>query len=213
MTNPNAPFGLRPSRHLTGTGHRLNKYPIASGLAENIAIGDLVKSDGNGNIAKAAAGDAFLGVYMGHNYKYSGDGLSAASFAGSANGDIPFFKAWVSGTTPPTGVEVEALVADDPFETFEVQTSVAVTAADIGALVNLVDAAPDLTNGHSKQTVDKTGTPSQFRVQRILQKPVRLVDANNNTTGFGMSTTGNYALIEVTCMKHERGGAAMGVAV
>ncbi len=212
MPNANAPFGFRPARHKHALGHTLGKYTIASGLAEDIAIGDLVKSDGNGGIRKAAAGDAFLGTFEG--YHIDVQSFEGSSYAGSSDGTIPFGRVWKSGTTYPAGASVVALVDDDPATTFKVQTSVAVAAADIGSLVNLVDAAPDQFMKASRQTVDKTGgSPSQFRIERILQEPVRLVDANNNTSGFGLSGTGNYAIIEVTAMKHERGGAALGVAV
>jgi hypothetical protein len=210
--NANAPFGFRPARHVSALGHSLGKYTIASGLAEDIAIGDLVKSDGNGGIRKAAAGDAFLGSFQG--YHIDVQSLDGASYAGASDGTIPFGQVWKSGTTYPAGASVVALVHDDPGETFKVQSSVAITAADIGSLVNLADATPDLFMKASRQTVDKTGgAPSQFRIERILQEPVRLADANNNTLGFGLSGTGNYAILEVKAMKHERGGAAMGVAV
>lgn len=211
MANPNAPFGFAPLRHVSALGQTLGKYTIASGLAETIAIGDLVKSNGSGGIQKAAAGDAFLGVFMG--YHIDTQSLGGASYAGSSDGTIPFNRIWVSGTTYPTGAACVALVADDPNETFKVQSSVALTADDIGAVVNLVATAADTTMKASRQTVDKTGSPSQFRVERILEEPRRSVDSYNNTTGFALTGTGNYAVIEVKPMKHERGGSAMGVAV
>lgn len=212
MSNGNAPFGFRQARHVTGTGHRMNLYTIASTLAENIAIGDLVKSDGSGGIQKAAAGDAIAGTFLG--YSLESEGISGANYGGSPQGTIPFFKAWVSGTVVPAGMVARALVADDPFETFEVQTSNTIAAADIGSLCNLVDAAPDMALGVSRQTVGAPGgAASQFRIERILSKPTRIADANNNTSGYDLSGPGQYAIVEVKPMKHERGGAAMGVAV
>lgn len=212
MPNTNAPFGFRPSRHVTGTGHRLNKHKIPSGLAETFTIGDLMKSDGTGGIKKAAAGDAILGTFAG--WQYDTQGLSSSSYAGSSNGQIPFFKTWVSGQTVPTGVTVVAWVHDDPFETFEVQTTSTVAEVDIGALIDLVDGTPNQIFGASRQSVGAPGGgASQFRIEKIVQKQVRIADANNNTTGWGLSGPGQYAILEVKCAKHERGGAAMAVAV
>lgn len=211
MPNNNAPFGFRPARHVTGTGHRLGAYTIASGLAENIAIGDLVKSNGSGGIQKAGITDAVLGVFAG--YQLSSQGLGAASYAGSSQGSIPFYKMWVSGTTLSSGQTAIAYVHDDPLETFIVQTSQTLAAADLGAFVDLVDASPNTVFGASRQTVGATGAGVQFKVERIIEEAIRNVDANNNTTGWGMSGTGQYARVEVKPIKHERGGSAMGVAV
>ena len=212
MGNLNAPFGFRPTSHITGYGNRLNPYSIASGLAETIGLYDLVKSDGAGGIQKAAAGDAFAGYFMGWNLE--DEGISSVNHQGSAQGTIPYFKMWVSGTVLPSGKVARALVSDDPFELVEAQTSQSLTEADIGALVNLVDAAPDGAYGVSRQTVGASGGgAAQFRVERILQKPQRHVDGNNNTTGYDLSGTGQYAIVLLKPMKHERGGSAMGVAV
>ncbi len=211
MANVNAPFGFRPSRHKTGLGQTLgNKYKIASGLAENIGIGDLVKSDGAGGIQKAGVTDTILGVFMGWHYETGG--ISSKSHAGSQTATIPFGKNWVSGTTVPTNMVAVADVHDDPFETFEVQSSQTIVEADIGTFVNMVDAAPSTVYGRSNQTVGATGG-AVFRIERILQKPQRQVDANNNTTGHDLSGAGQYAVLEVICVKHERGGTAMAVSV
>ena len=42
MANVDSPFGFVPSRHMSGSPIRTNKYTITSGLAENIFNGDLV---------------------------------------------------------------------------------------------------------------------------------------------------------------------------
>lgn len=201
MANLNAPFGFRPIRNASGLGHTTNEYTITSGLAENIAIGDLVKSNGSGGIQKAAAGDAFLGTFAGCRYQ-------------DATGKYQFKKYWASGTTCMSGTIIYALVHDDPNETFEVQTSGTVATTEIGQFVNLVDGTPDAALGVSRQTVNAGGsTESQFRIERILYKPQRTADANNNTSGYGLSTTGQYALLEVKPTKHERLGSAAGVEV
>jgi hypothetical protein len=210
MANANAPFGFSPARHVSALGHTLGKYKIASGLAENIVIGDLVKLHTDGTIKKAAAGDAFLGVFMG--YHIDVQGMASANYAGDISGAIPSSKVWKSGQAIPAGSSVYALVHDDPGETLKVQTSDTVDEDDIGKLVNLVDGTADLFMGASRQTTGAPGgAASQFRIERILQEPQRSVDGFNNTTGFGLSGPGQYAIIEVKPAKHQRGGSAMAV--
>lgn len=62
-------------------------------------------------------------------------------------------------------------------------------------------------------TLSALPAPSQFRVERIIERPMRLVDSGNNTLGYGLSAPGQYALAEVKPVKHERGGPSLAVAV
>jgi hypothetical protein len=57
-----------------------------------------------------------------------------------------------------------------------------------------------------------TAAPTMFRIERILEIPTRFVDSNNNTLGYGLTSDGQYCLVEVKCMKHFRGGTVLGVA-
>lgn len=206
MTNINAPFGFRPSRHRTSIGQSLGRYSIASGYAANMAIGDVVKSDGAGGIIKAAAGDAILGTFHGWNLDKTNQGSTQAM--------IPFSKQWVSGTVVANG-RIIALVDDDPFETFEVMVSAATfVAADLGSFANLVDAAPDALFGLSRQSLGAIGTGTQFRIERMVEKATAIMNAaNNDVQGYGLTGFGQYAIVEVIPVKHERGGSAMAVAV
>ena len=210
MANTNAPFGFRPARHVSGLGHRLNAYLIASALAETIAVGDRVKWYSSGGIQKAGAADAILGVFAG--WSLSTQGLGVANYSGSANATIPFNKVWTSGTTLATGQTAIAWVHDDPSETFIAQTSQTLAITAIGAFVDLVDASPNTLFGASRQTVGAVGGAT-FRVERIIEQSQRTVDSNNNTVGWGLSGAGQYAVVELKPVKHERAGATAGVAV
>jgi hypothetical protein len=212
MANSYFPFGFRASRHMTALGQETNKYAIDPAIVQTIAIGDPVKSDGNGGVRVAAAGDAILGFFKGAWIQTRGQYGGSQNF--QSNGQIPYFKVWASGVTLPPGSSVVCLVEDDPFMTVEAQTNNTITQADIGSLVDLVAAAPDSVFGASRFAVGAPGgAASQFKIERIYEKPMRVVDANNNTTGFSLSAPGQYALVELKIMKHERGGAAMGIAV
>lgn len=299
MANVLAPFGFRPIRHVTSLGHRTNQYGIASDYASQIHIGDMVKSVGTGNnIQLASRGDTILGRFAG--CFLTTEVIGAANYGGPASGGIYHYKSWIPGTVIPAGLKMQALVMDDPYETWEVQCIGSLTQDDVGAFVNLEpragnallgrsgwavspvspeggpitsvtvggsgsgssDGDPITVTRHASDpfvgaetaagTVLETGgdidsvtitaggfysashlptitvagntgntftavitnvTRDQFRIERILQKPMRIADSNNNTTGYGLTTTGLYTLVEVKCVNHERGGSAYGVAV
>lgn len=54
--------------------------------------------------------------------------------------------------------------------------------------------------------------PSQFRIERILEQPIHNV-SNGLSQGFGLSSTGANAYVELSFLKHQRGGTSLGVAV
>lgn len=198
MANPNRPFGFVPTRSLRGgcSDPSINSYTITSGLAENIGIGDMVKSNGSGGIQLAAAGDAILGCFRGVNYT-------------AADGSQHFVKRWVSGTTLMTGTTAEALVIDDPYQMYKVQSSGTIAATDIGQFVDLTAATPSAIFGRSAEviSVPTDGSPSQFRIEGIIVEPY------NDGTNQGFTAAGAYALCEVAIVKHERRGSAAGVEV
>lgn len=146
MANPNKPFGFIPTRSVSGCcGQGANAYLLASGHAETIATGDMVKSDGAGGIALAAAGDAILGCFVGVKYTDS-------------NGVYQWKSMWTTGTTLKANTTAEAYVIDDPDQMYKVQSSLTIAAADIGQLINLDAASPDSTFGRSKMTINNTPT-------------------------------------------------------
>lgn len=200
MANVLSPFGFLPIRHVSALGHTTNEYPIASGLAETITQGDLVKSDGAGGIQLvSAATDIPLGVFLGYRIDDKGK-------QGPLDASIPFQKQFVAGSVVQPGQTFQALVHDDPFETLKVQSSGTINAADVGKLVDFVAGTPTVFQ-RSGSTVGSVGGV-MFRVERILEEPMRGADANNNTTGFGLTEPGLYATVEVKFNKHARGGPA-----
>lgn len=302
MAQSFGPSGFRPTRHVTGQGQRADRYLLDPNLAYQITYGDLVKSDGNGGITRCNPGDAMLGVFGG--WYIPTLTMGKMNLTSPDGAQIPFRKVWIPGTVLPAGQMAYAFVHDDPLETFEVQCSGSLTAANIGALCNLGPAVGNTLYGISRQmitapgtsdgpisaiavssggssyenapavtvtrhandpyvgmdaevtvtldtaavdafvigsggfysaaypptiTLDHTGgggsgaaagtitltpvTASQFRIKKIIEKQVRLVDANNNSTGWGLSGTGAFAYAEVQPAKHEALGSALAVAV
>jgi len=184
MANLDGAFGLRPIRHLTGGCIRLAEYSIASGLAEDIFTGDLVKMTGTGtNVALAAAASTNgIGVFVGCRYVNS-------------QGKQVFSPSWPTGTA---GTDIVANICDDPNVVMQAQ-STTIAAADVGTLVDLDDVAGSHVNGRSGQSIDGTsyGSGATFKVMGIVKSPD--------------NAYGAYANVEVVFAGHALKGATSAV--
>lgn len=192
MANPNMPFGFRPSRHIAGgTPGRTNGFSIASGYGTTIYLGDPVTRDGNDGIIRAAANTSILGIFVGVNII-------------GPDGSVVFSPKWTAGQTLATGFKAEALVIDDEFQTFIVQSSGSLDDASVGNLVNVDFAtAGDDASGQSRAAVSTAlSTENQFLVERILEVPVTNTDKMP-----AMSERGQYAIVEVSIARSARGVA------
>lgn len=123
MANLDAPNGFTPSYHRNGGTVRYNgDFKIASGLASDIFLGDLViidaAADGVHIDVGAAASTRLLGVFAGCNYT-------------AANGDVVWAKQWVSGTVTLGAVSAEAHVYTDQNIVYTAQVDVAIAEADL----------------------------------------------------------------------------------
>ncbi len=142
MANTSRINGFRPVRHLQGAHIQSKKYFIPATDGTAVHVGDVVKlagsSDTDGTastVALAAAGDAVLGVVVGFmpdptNLNTSGQ-YRAASTARYV---------WV---------------VDDPYVTFEAETSNGTPAAtDVGLNVNHAVGTPSTTTAQSGAYLD-----------------------------------------------------------
>lgn len=189
MPNPNNPFGFRLGRHVAGgTPGRTNPYPIASAYGTDIFYGDPVATDGAGNIIKATNATSILGVFLGVHYI-------------GADGVPTFQPSWKAGTTPPAGTKVEALVCDDEFQMYEVQSLGTLAATAVGKLANVdTSAGGDASTGNSKAGITGVaGSENQFIVERIIETPL-----NVGGGAIEMSAAGQYAIAEVSIAKSAR---------
>lgn len=163
MTNVFLPLGFIPIRNkfTSGTG-TFGQYTLSATDTSIIGLNDLVKRSGGNTITKANAGDTPIGFFQGWYWRtrsaFGGQmGMAADAYIS------PFRKVWngaVSQVNP--NQYIEALVDDDPAETFRVQCFGTINQANIGALVDLADAGsgPDVTvMGRGKQAV---GTPTTY---------------------------------------------------
>jgi len=172
MANTNAPYGLRPSRHLTGGVTRTTEYSISASYTTKIYMGDPVGLSSGNIVIGTNAGTAHVGVFAGVKYI-------------NAKGENVFSKYW-TGETGAT--EIKALVWDDPAQIFAIESTTFGTA-NIGVAYDLAVAAGVTTIGLSKTVLNVAATSGAS--YKVLGK----VDRDDNETGA-------YAEVEVIAVKH-----------
>lgn len=157
MANRDAPSGLRAAKHLAGgTPGRLAKYLIASAYASAIFTGDAVSLTGTGGEVARPAGtddDVLVGA---------ADGV----FYILADGTPKYERYWPAAQATQAGSVREILVADDPFQIFEIQGDEDIVAADIGNLAGLAAGTGNTLTGQSADELDSSniGTGTTFRL-------------------------------------------------
>lgn len=178
MALPNAPFGFRVCRHLTGGDpNRTVEYPIASAYATALGQGDAMKLLNDGTISAASAGDRVIGFFQGVSYT-------------AADGSQQFTNYWPASTV---GTNIKASITGDPMVSLTVMC--AATAANlvqtiVGNCADLVTGTPSAFTGNSTAYLSATASNAiaTFRILKILDYP---------------GNTGQYALVEVQVIEHE----------
>ena len=166
MANKDAAFGLRAIGKVgqNKDNQGLSEYSIAAS-ATAIYQGDPVEILATGTIGVAAAGDALLGPLNG-------------VFFTDASTSKPTFANHLKASNTATGIV--GFVSDDPYERFEVQSTGATAAADVGLNADISYTAGSSPNFVSKVELDqsdqKTGT-AQLRIIGISKDP------DNNEAG------------------------------
>lgn len=212
MANVNAPFGLRPVKHLSGASWSglVNLYCIPSTDGSAFAIGDVVK---------AAAGSDAMGV------PYVRKGTSGAAARGVIAGVLPVAPETSATTLLGTSLALESIVipaikakdyyiwvCDDPSVVCEVQMNNGIVPLGdtvAGSMNKNADFSVVANNGYISQSVldaASIATTSTLDL-RILGLTVGIVNAGVSTTG----TTGQYAVALVKFNNHELANATAGV--
>jgi hypothetical protein len=92
-------------------------------------------------------------------------------------------------------------------------TGVTVTAGGFYSASHLPTVTAPTGTGNTFTAVVTAVTRDQFQIISVVQKQYREADANNNTTGFGLTGYGTYATVRVRCVNHERGPGVVAAAV
>lgn len=197
MANPNAPFGFRPWSHGSGgVPSRLTEYTLSTAYNTALYDGDLVKTDGGGNVVIAGAGDQVIGVF--HGVKYI-----------ASDGSIVYRKNWVASTAEQSGSIIKALVYDDPQQLFLAQSVGSMTAADVGQFCNVDTsvAGSALTGVSGQQTSATGGAETTFKIVRVISAKDGM-PCRNGAGNPDFYATGTNALVVVRAVKHENASIA-----
>ena len=167
MSATAAPFGLRPIGRLdNGSLEVFRQYPIASGYATNIAMGDIVQLVDGGTATtiekQSGTGDDsteidMVGIFLG------------CKFTDPNTGQLTFSQLWPASTVASDAM---AYVVDDPNVLFAIQADAAPTnVGDIyGKNTLLVQTAPNTTFKVSRVALDIS------EISTDAQNPIRIID-------------------------------------
>jgi hypothetical protein len=167
MSSNAAPFGLRPIGRLdNGSLEVFRQYPIASGYAANIAMGDIVQLVDGGSATtiqkQSGTGDAttaidMVGVFVG------------CSYTDPNTNQVVYSQLWPTGTVASDAM---AFVVDDPSVLFTIQADGAPSnTGDVyGKNALLVQTAPNTSLKISRVSLDIStlATTATF--------PIRVID-------------------------------------
>lgn len=180
MSATNAPFGLKPLRHPSGT-MRQSRGTIATG-ATAMYKNSPVKLAADGSIAIAAGGDAFLGAFVGCEYTASG-------------------KRFLSNYFPNATATTDAICYyyDDPEIVYAIQADGVVDQADIGSHGDFTSPGTGSTGtGVSSATITATAVTSGTAQLQVLG----LYPVEGNAWGDA------FTVVEVKIAEHQLRGVA-----
>lgn len=174
MANSNTPFGLSPVAYLNGSrwNGQAREYYIASNDGNAFAIGDPVKSSGDGDTNGVAGVTLATGGHAPNPIRGVIVGMGGTIYGGPG-GDPASPQTIIIPATKTKAYYV--LVVDDPNVIFEVQEdsdAANLAATDIGSNVDLVAGA---NNGYVSgwmlnSNVVNTGADYQVRLLGLSQR-------------------------------------------
>lgn len=175
MSSTNAPFGLKPAYHPSGV-IRQKDGTIASGYATAIFKNSPVKMGTDGNIQAAAAGDRFVGAFVGCEYTSAG-------------------KRWIANNWPASTVSADAVCyyTADPDILYSIQASGSLAQSTVGESADFAAVTGNAATGYSTATISAT-TSSSTIAQLVVDQ---LYKAQDNAWGDA------YTVVLVRIGKHQ----------
>lgn len=184
MANPNAPFGLRPSRSLGRSNCQVNGYAHDSGDGTALFIGDPVKLTGT-------ATSGIAGIVDGTPLVIATGTITTTLFRGAVAGVRPT----LTNLTLQYGAasaNYGLWVYDDPNQLFDVQSSGTSAVADIGVNLSLVAGSGSTVTGLSAYVATETSPTTSVNSVRVM----RLAPIVGNAIG-------SYGIYEVKIDAHD----------
>lgn len=156
MSSTSAPFGLRPAYHPSGV-IRPKQGTIVSAYATAIRKHQPVKIGASGGLEAAAAGDRFVGTFLGCEYTDS-------------SGRRVISNQWVAATV---ATDVIAFYTEDPAIVYEIQSDAALNLNDIGEQFDTTAVGGNATTGLCTMMlgVSTTAANAQLRLLGITPGP------------------------------------------
>lgn len=188
MANPNAPFGLRPSRSLGRSNLQVNEYVHAASDSNALYIGDAVVTNHTSTSGNAPYIDGTpICTLVSDN---SGAGTTA-DLRGAVVGVRPTLTNLTLQYAAASTL-LGILVCDDPFQLFDVQSDGTVASSTIGASAKYVNGTGSTVTGLSGgQLHQSTAGQSHYTLHVI-----RLAPITNNILGAN-------SVVEVKINNHE----------
>jgi hypothetical protein len=159
MSATASPFGLRPSFKEGGQVEScVLSSTVLSTYASPIFLYDPIKLGTNGTLELAAAGDAFLGSFMG------------VEWDDTISGQRRYSNQWPASQA---GNNIVAYFTKDPYLTYEIQANATLAIAIVGAQYNTIAPAGNTTTGLSLTSLDvaSAAANAQMRVTGLNPGP------------------------------------------
>lgn len=157
MSATASPFGLRPSFK---EGGQVESCVLASTIlstyASAIFLYDPVKLGTDGTLQLAAAGDAFLGSFMGVEY----DNVTT--------GKREYSNQWPASQT---GNNIVAFYTKEPYLTYEIQANATLAVAVVGAQYDTITPAGNTTTGLSSTSLDVASAAASAQLRVVGLNP------------------------------------------
>lgn len=155
MSSTASPFGLRPSYSSSGT-LRPEAHTILSTYAADIYQYSPVKIGTNGYLEVAAAGNRFVGSFMGVEWT-------------SVDGRRQFSNRWTTGTI---GTDIVAyFIRDQQPTVYEIQSNAALVIGDIGKQYDFTAPAGGAVTGLSSQSLDVASSAANASMRLLGLAP------------------------------------------
>ena len=188
MANQDAPFGFKPTRHLTGGQIRTEEYAIAANHGPSIFNGQVVEAVAAGGIEQAAAGDTQIA------------GVFGGCFFTDPSTSKPTFKAFYPASTNAS--DIVASVFADPFIVFEAQHDGTGTNAMTFGGFDFVGKTGSTTTGRSTAELDTTTvtTSGQFKQIGISKDPDNSDTSSANVNAYVIPNVAEHSYLLTTAL-------------
>lgn len=172
MANPNAAFGLRPSRSLGRSNHQMNEYEHDSGDSTALYIGDPVVTTG-------ASTSSVVGVPDGTPQVIASGTITTTAIRGAVAGVRPTLTN-LTLQYGPASTSYGLLVYDDPNQLFDIMSNGTVASGDISGNIGITSGSGSQYTGVSGYVATESalGSTNVLRIVRMAPVISNVLGAN-----------------------------------